>query len=559
MSGAYTKYRLLAETLARLKLEYSESTIRRIQNDEWNGEPLCMDTIIAAAAAAGFDNNACRKAIAAPVQLTHCPWCNNALDAENGARCCSECGWDERENTITRQDGPHARAVSWIEDDHRNLDDEDGPALCARILPPVEEFNDPLILDATAAPEKIAGLYGARIDDVPVRGGEPFDLDGKLRTVQVVGGQHGPTDQSHVGGQYHASTIKTSESVQQRIQSTIDNLCQLHEHPLFGIKRALIPLFEWPANAEVLHYGGARGLNRTECDAVCCIGAPHPKMDAIERTAKLLAQGHPDLRVGGEEFSTRRNEDGELAANPPVYRKLHYEDENGDGLAVPTKAFSGLVGVLFREAREMELVQFVHRIRPLLVEEDEPMKHAYLLTDVPTDLPIDDVIGFEELADPLKAMLPVPDGAIRLLGYGRDVLNGNTPAGFRASALVERRTDGTLANKASGWNRLARLHGENVTQRTVYNWLNALEDIGLIIPTEYEHRAGVSFTADCSTLKMALSLLHSNAAFNVAAVRRFVREVRAADGSLDWLTWAHEVFALSGDRCGLDLPSDSTN
>ena len=55
------------------------------------------------------------------------------------------------------------------------------------------------------------------------------------------------------------------------------------------------------------------------------------------------------------------------------------------------KAYSGLVGELFREAREKELEQFIHRIRPHLVEPEEgdPMKHGYLLTDVLADATAD--------------------------------------------------------------------------------------------------------------------------------------------------------------------------
>lgn len=126
--------------------------------------------------------------------------------------------------------------------------------------------------------------------------------------------------------------------------------------------------------------------------------------------------GRDDIRVGAAEHSTRREEgSGELAANPPIYRKLHYADDDGRGQAVPTKHYTGLVGDLFRETREKELVQAVHRIRPLLADQDgdtNAQKHAYLLTNVPTAVPVDDLVSFEGLADPPAAMLPVPDGAL---------------------------------------------------------------------------------------------------------------------------------------------------
>jgi len=62
--------------------------------------------------------------------------------------------------------------------------------------------------------------------------------------------------------------------------------------------------------------------------------------------------GHDDIRVGGDEHSTRRD-----APNPPVYRKLHYEDKAGSQPCHPHQALHRLVGVLFREVREKEIVK----------------------------------------------------------------------------------------------------------------------------------------------------------------------------------------------------------
>jgi hypothetical protein len=554
------------EPLAQLKLLYNEGLDRQIRDGELPGAPFCVDAIFAALTKTvaeddenGFTDVAVRTAIAVPPILDTCPWCGSSLVSENGARFCGEedCDWhEEHNNLIPSSGGPApARAAAWLADDPAQSSDDDRPGLVYEQLPATTDLpTDPLILDATATHAKIAGFYGTAETDVTIRGDEPLDLDGKIHTTQIVGGYHGDDDrQYHAGGQYHAQTIKDTPSIQERMQTTIDRLCAVHNKPLFGIKRALKPLFEWPENAVVVYYGGARGLDYLDCDAVCCLGAPHPDMEDIKRKAELLAQDNPDLRGGGEEYSTRRD-----APNPPVYRKLYYEDDDGNGLAVPTKAYSGLVGALFREARENELEQFFHRIRPTLVEPEngDAMKHAYLLTDVPTELPIDEVVGFEELADPLTALFPVADGALRMLGYGRDLLTGDAPDGFRAgaSALIERRDDGTLANKAKGWRHLCQANGETVSLSTIYNWLDDLEDCGLLIPEPYEQHAGVSYTADVATLQRALQVLSSNAGLKVAAIRRFVEKVRAADGSLDWLAWAQEVFDLAGDRCERDPP-----
>ena len=491
-----------------------------------------MDPLLSAAAIAGLPSDDLRRAIATAPVLEDCPWCASALEFDNGARCCSECGWHERENTVTTRDGDPTRATTWLDDDTNDLDRDEEPALAFKQLPSLGNLPDPLVLDATATPEKIAGLYGRDLDDIRVEGDEPIDLEGQLRVTQVVGGRH-HGDRFHVGGQYHASTIRDSETLRKRIQKVISTAGNLHDRPLYGIRKDLIALFEFPENGEILHYGGARGLDFEECDAVVCIGAPHPNVEDLRRDAELLAMDRGDLRVGGEEYSTRRN-----APNPPVYRKLLYEAENREGFAVPTKMYSGLVGTLFHEAREKEIEQFVHRIRPVLADE---LKHAYLVTDVPTDLAIDEVAGLEELADPIGTMLPVSEGAVRLLGHVLDVENGGGPCGFRPSELVEQREDGTVANKVAEFARLIRLCGEDVTQRTVRNWVDELDKLSLLIPEEYEQQLGVSYAVDIDTSKRALQTLSCNVGFEVAAKRRLAALASDFDTGLAWL---HEVITL---------------
>lgn len=551
------------EPLAKAKLEYNEGLVRQYQDEDKDlpTAPFCFDALLAAAAKAGLDRDATRKTIAVPAVLDSCPWCGSSVDDENGARVCAseECDWDERENTITQQDGDRARASAWLDDDPEDLDAGERPALVYGELPDTDDLpSRPLILDATATPEKVAGLYGARTEDVEVTGDAPLDLGDKFHLTQVVGGRHGrgEDERYHAGGQYHKQTILDTPSIQRRIQDTIEVVCDRHDRPLFGIKKDLIPMFEFPENAVVVYYGGARGLNYEGCDAVCCIGAPHPDVEDLRQKAELLALDNPDLRVGGDEYSTRRD-----APNPPIYRKLLYEDEDGDGLAVPTKAFSGLVGALFRETRANELEQFIHRVRPHLVDEAEPMKHGYLLTDVPTDLAVDEVAGFEELADPLAAFLPVPEGGVDLLRAVRDVAAGDGPDGFRVESLVTTWSDGHVANNKRGLHRLARLAGvtgrgkdESPCYETVSEWVNQLERLGLLDPEEYEQRRGVSYAADYATLEKALQVLSRNGDSKVAAVRRFAEKVRGADGSLDWLAWAEAMFGLSGDHCEWDPP-----
>lgn len=525
---------LLDEALAQAKLTYTEATIRKMKNDEWKGEPLAVDALLAAAAEAGLDDRAARRAIAAPDTLDGtCPRCGGDLAERDGARLChgegegDGCGWHEDEDRLVGRHAPIARAHAY----------RDANTLVYRRLPDEDDLpTDPLILDATATPEKVAGLYNVPVDDVELQGDDA--LDANLRLTQVL------------DGQYHFGTLKQSPTARERVEQTVEKLANTHENPLVVGRRKALHLLDIPDDVETLHYHGARGLNYDECDAVVCIGAPHPRVDDLQRQADLLAQDHPDLRVGGDEHSTRWE-----CANPPVYRKLRYRDEQGGGRAVATKHYTGLTGALFRETREKELEQVVHRIRPLLADET---KHAYLLTNVPTDLPVDEVCAFDELADPLHALFPVDDRALDLAAAVRDAAAGDVPDGFRAETLVERvggeQADGAVTFNVEALHRLATLEGFDVSERTVRRWTDDLVDVGLLHPGEYESRAGVPYSAEISTLTQALSVLSCNESVEVAFRRRLAALAAEADSARAWLQRAREELGLGGDRRDLPPP-----
>ncbi|MDS0220895.1 hypothetical protein NDI54_05940 [Haloarcula sp. S1AR25-5A] len=526
----------LAEALARAKIAHGETVLTRMQNDEWGGTPISIDPLLAAAVEAGLDEQPVMQAVALSPVVDSCPWCGSEVGHHDGARCCAseDCDWDEREHGFIAQNADTGRATAWLADPAGET-----ASLRYRELPLPSDLpapTDTLVLDATATPDKVATLFGVDRDAVAVTGDEPLAIP-NLHTTQVL------------DGQYHANTIRRAleedRTLATRIQRSIDTAAEVHDAPLYVVKAGLIPEFDFPDHGEVLHYHATRGLNRNDCDAVLCIGAPHPNVDDLRRNAGLLTMGREDLAAGGAEHSTRQD-----ASNPPVYRKLDYEDDGGRGRAVPTKHYTGLVGTLFRETREKELVQALHRIRPLLADDT---KHAYLLTNVPTATPVDALATFEELADPLEAMLPVPDGAITLLETVHDVVAGEGPDGFRAGQLVETRGDG-VANKVSGYHRLAQMAGLEVSERTVYNWVSALEGVGLLQPESYEQRAGVSYAVDTATLKSALSVLSNNGGFKVAAVRRFRRILEESDSGLGWLDRAREVFTLQGIGPDRDPP-----
>jgi len=533
----------IAEALAQLKVGYTEMLISRIRRDEWSGTPLCMDAVLTAVSEAGLPAGPVMKAVATPTALDDCPRCGGPLDIHDGKRCCDSCGWDE-DDTLTSATGEQARSSARLDVGGHQAD-----SLVCEELPLQGDLpGKPLILDATATPFKIARLYGVEPADIAVLGDCQFEAN--MHVSQVLDGQyHGSTildGMTDDGGERRPRDEWSGAA--DRIQTTIDQAGNLYEQPLFVLKKGLKALFDFPDNAVVLHYHATRGLNREESDAVFCIGAPHPDVEDLKREAELLAMG-TDSRVGGTEHSTRGD-----APDPPVYRKLNFQDESGRGRAVPTKHYTGLVGDLFRETREKEIEQAIHRARPLLADDQV---EVYLLTNVPTSTPIDEVCSFEELADPLNVVLPVPEGAVDLLEAVHDAAAGDCSDGFRTEDLVERHSDGSLANKVAGYHRLARLSGIDVSQRTIYNWVNSLEEIGLLQPEEYEQHAGITYSTDFATLKQALSVLSSSPDFKVAAVRRLRRLVAESDGGLSWLDRARDLLNLhSGPEVSATLRDD---
>lgn len=508
--------------LAKLKILYNETLIDLLEDDlfGWQDVPLCFDAILALLAEVGVAPGTAYRAIASSATLHTCPLCGEVTDGPLSTRHCPECHWSIRSNSIRSSE--HARAMVWA----------DNGTLRYRALPLPSELPDsPLILDATATPAKIAGFYGVSVEDIEVEGDAPREM--MAYTTQII------------DGQYHANTIENTPGLQDRLQRAIDAIERKHSKPLFVLKKSFIKdgTFEFSEQSEVKNYGGTRGLNFNDCDAVCCIGAWHPNMDALERDAQLLTMNRADLFIGGEEHSTRPD-----APNPPIYRKLNYRDEDGNGLKIPTKHYSGLVGNLFREYHEKEFVQCAHRTRPLIAEE---VKHIYLLSNAPTPLPIDEVVSLDELAPSLRSLLPkekpiqLLDATVELV----DEIEGGE-VGFEHHVVV---ADGSVSATKRGFHEIAEKVGvmgyndSAVTYETVTEWVEELANLGLLTGGDYIHRQGSEFTASLATLEFALLVLSNSANLKVDATREFKQRTAAADGSLDWLYWAEEAFEIPSD------------
>lgn len=514
----------LAETVVKIKIAYNERLLAQIELDIWNGEPACIDAIIAILAELGFSSTACREAIAGPSTLLNCPHCGAPTTTHNSVIECenTECFWgDGRFDILPYWNRERARAIAYLETDDAPTVSENG--LCFLSLPDPRELPDSLlILDATATPKKIAGIYGVPLESIAVEGDKAYELNANVFQIR--------------DGAYHPGTISSAfgderRNLDDRLQQKIDVIADQHERPLFISKRSVLYQFDFPNNAETRHYGGLRGLNLQECDAVICIGAPHPNIENILHQARLLAMDYPGLEVGGEEHGNRNG-----VPNPPIYRKLYYSDIDGQGRAVPTKHFDGLVGDLFYEAREKEIEQAVHRIRPLLAEET---KDIYLLTNVPTTLPIDEFVELDAISDePLAAHIPVPGDVIpHLLEPLADLATDDDYHDIEV-------TESTITAHSSGLHALAREAGADWSEATRWRRMKKLVELGLVTEGQYEDSQGYRYMVDRAALSRIL-LVTSSTSEKVEAVSRFRAKTRNADGSLDWLDWAYQEFVDS--------------
>jgi hypothetical protein len=432
--------------------------------------------------------------------------------------------------------------------------DEGDPAVEFRTLPMPSELPAPentLVLNATPTPKEIGLLFGCDPEDVVVTGNEPRQLNANITQV--------------ANGQYHRSTLarddESGERLRDRIQQWIDTRAETADQFLVVSHKSNRRYYDLPENAEWMHFHAARGLDRSEYDGVVVIGAPHPNMEELQRDAELLAMHREDVRVGGDEHSTRTD-----APNPPVYRKLLYADENGDGRAVPTKHYTGLSGALFRAGREDELEQVAHRVRPGQADPDDE-KFIDLLTNVPTDLPVDQFLQLEELTDPLSVMLPLAEGAVDLVRAIRDATNGDID-GFRDSsdlvdASMDANGDATVSYNVNALMRLARVAGITAKgqtgppdRSTVSRWVRDIEAVGLHAAGIYEPSDGRRYTADFNALARALQVISSNHRAKASLIAALKAKVRESANCLDWLTWAGRAFALTGDRCTWPPPDN---
>jgi hypothetical protein len=155
--------------------------------------------------------------------------------------------------------------------------------------------------------------------------------------------------------------------------------------------KGAVPEFEAVFGAgRVLHFGAQRGANDLiECDAGFVVGAPQPQDGDIMRSVKILYpyRSKPFCLVEHNGMHPARSEE---------LRTYQYFDERGQAQRMVGGFWNDKdLNAIADVSREQELVQAIHRFRPITREVP-----VYLLTSVPTDEPLTGI--FEDFGEALS-------------------------------------------------------------------------------------------------------------------------------------------------------------
>ena len=207
--------------------------------------------------------------------------------------------------------------------------------------------------------------------------------------------------------------VKPTHQVEQT-ETIIKHICRTFDYRNIAIityqKLSQVWLAQQPfADIEGLsvklgHFFAARGTNAfIESDAIFIVGTPQPRLTDMHKTAKML------FWERDRPFST------EWFQEPRPY---NYVDQEGHRFAFPTSGYWNDVDMqaLLSSTREDEIVQAAHRIRPLQREAD-----IWLFTNMPTELPVDSLLTFNEL---LNAPADVRDHVFARLRLALDTYEG---------------------------------------------------------------------------------------------------------------------------------------
>lgn len=488
---SYNRNRQVAEALAWAKRGYLKDVFGDRDSEKWGHVPTSLDFLLMAAGEVdgGVTKPAARRSIASFRGLTDCPRCGesaitrsheippgsvrHSTDLSGPDHRCAECGWDEDQDALITSDNEQARATAWLQHPETDSSGTRSSLQFKQLrqpseLPPPENT---LLLDATPTVAMYKHLFD--VEDVHREGTERIESNANITQI--------------VDGQYHRGTICQTDDAgrgkrrRERIQEFIDHECKKHKGAnedgpdvvLVGHQRAQEEgFFRIPSNAEWIDFYTGRGLDRKNAKALIVIGAPYPNPQALSRLAEMLTVGE-DIDLGKVVHDTDKQLIDKMI---PTHRQYLYDDGKGNGHQVETKPRWGLLGELLEDKREREILQMLHRIRPVLA--DNP-KDIYLLTNVRIDVPITTLTTMEQLLrwrreEPIKILKPK---AWEILDLASDLFE--SPPQSEPLSELWHIDDEEIKTTISDLYTLYCERIEEVSEQSIRNGVNDLEAIGL--------------------------------------------------------------------------------
>lgn len=262
-------------------------------------------------------------------------------------------------------------AITGSEYIHRIIAGKDGLTMLLR-----HDINEKMParriwLDATGNQHIYSELFNQRV--------ETIDISPKLKgTITVV------TDRANGKGVLDGKRQVDNDRHIEQVDRLITRITEQEEAQRVGIVSFQNIISEnklLSKNREVLNFYGARGTNRLEnVDALFVVGTPMPEQSVYKSIGAMIYFGR-DLPFNDTWSS--------------IWLPYNYVDADGAGYEYPAGGFWGDrdLQALLWQMREAEIIQAVHRSRPLL----HPVS-VYLLTNLPIlEMPIDRLMSSAEL------------------------------------------------------------------------------------------------------------------------------------------------------------------
>lgn len=253
--------------------------------------------------------------------------------------------------------------------------DRAGLRLLLRRLPEEGERRLPrhiIWLDATANVDLYKVMFDRDVVAVAPQvqmAGQVFQVYASLNNRDTVLGDDIPAGETKRGKNRSGKRADLDRQVTQIVQSR-------------GYHRAAVVTYKDLKTLfrtyDTAHFYGLRGSNAfTEHDALIVVGTPQPTIESLIDQAAMLLQER--MRPFTRDWSDQVQRYGQLSFGYPV-SGFHHDPE---------------LHALLQQAREAELIQAAHRVRPLYRPVD-----VWLLTNLPLrDLPPDELLSLNDLFD----------------------------------------------------------------------------------------------------------------------------------------------------------------